>query len=337
MDNFSNAELDALYRLAMVKGKPSHITADSYSDLNRNVTYGDEKATIGEYLSPLRSVGTTIGQATVRDGVIKDIYDFNTRKKQVTRYPDGQFLDEYGVPTGTYNEKDYKDAIFGSDDKKFKPESTYQGMRHNLLALGHTSSDPDNQKIRTEIKIQDIKDKLGKKLGKYDIYKNITRRDFIKQIVMAGMATGAPIGLLLGTTSGLIKLIDKKNRKKWIKTLLVHSLGGAAIGAAVGGIGGGFAGGKMHDKMNKGLEKKSMSRDGVNGDNNHEDYILKTKKNRVEKIKSAIINTLAYTAPLAMLGLAAIPVIPAYKKAVKVKNGLFDDMAPQTGIELQIK
>ena len=253
--------------------------------------YAAVKSTLGQYLSPVRQVLTTLGQATVKPEngniKVKDIYDFagreaNVYKKYVdlegkTRYHDIRNGDEY-------------DDTYDPDEDVFKKylnktleynNTPYGRIRVIAQRLGHGETDSDKGKIKTSISIDDVKKRLGGKLWKYDVTKPMTRAELVLRSAGSGAITGAPIGAVLGALSGAMLLIDKKKRKNWVKTMLYNILGGAAISAALGAAGLGIASNHAYSMFEKNSEDK------------HE-----KKNKRMDKIKSAIIHSLAYSLPV---------------------------------------
>lgn len=286
ISNFTDAELDALHSLAANgnshDGKYDSITGEEYGDIGKGVFYGDEKDTINNYLNPLRVISTTLGKATVKpsgnDHIIHDIYDFNGKTIKLVDAGDGRYIDAYGMVVDKNAIKDYMQRNGANDD-------WYGRMRTNARKLGHRDTDPDKNKIKTELSINEIKKKLGKRIGSFDITKPVDKKDFVMRSAAAGALTGAPIGAILGGLSGAIRLLDKKKRKEWLKTMLTHIAIGSLVASATGGIGGGIMASNGWGMLTKKSEYKKYN-----------------KKSRKERIKSAIIASLAYSAPLAVLG-----------------------------------
>lgn len=295
IDNFTDAELDAIHRASFnaESGKYHDITEDSYDNVVKDKNglgvflYGNRRSPDGllKYLSPLRMVSTTLGQAQVRkdkdsgDYVLRDTYDFNKDETGYRVEPDGSITDQ--AMNNYKNLEEFK-------AKHSKPAETtfYGSLRRNAGILGHNDEDPEEEKIHASISMKDIRERLGDKLGKTDIQSVPSRKKLILNSSVAGSLAGAPIGGALGALSGAILLLDKERRKNWFRTILSNVIGGAAIGAAVGGVGGGMASNYLHDRFQKKSEAKPER---------------ENKKNKMSKL----ITAMAYLAPLCLLGHSA--------------------------------
>ena len=319
MDNFTNAELDALYQLAQnpETGKYSHITDDSYDRVTNksgNKWYGEGNLDLGKYFSPLRSVSTTLGQATVSGNgdnkSIKDKYDFNTG------FTGGIKLFDMGNGEVAWRGQDgelYKGTQddflnFGLKWSR-KNDGLYGRLRQHAAELGHADRDPDSQKIRTDIRIKDIKDRLGGGLYTHDVHKPMSKGRFILNGIGVGALTGAPIGAVLGAISGAIRLIDKNKRKNWLKTMLTHVLGGAAIAGAVGATGSGLAHGYVFNRFEKNSSAKKYVSDEVD------------RPKPENGTRSKLIKVLSYLVPAAALAGAGVYAYGNFDKLVSKALG----------------
>ena len=319
--NFTDAELDAMHRLSYnpQTKKYDPITGQSYEGKKGKGYFGYGSRTEGaaEYLSPLRGVSTTLGMAGVSTDKktgkthIVDTYDFNVDETSYVKDPEGDGI--IGADGNRYkNVEEYKKAIGNSGDEK----TLYGRVRRNAGKFGHSSKDPDKNKIKASISIDDIKARLGDRLGTFDISKGDSKGKFVAKTALGGGMMAAPIGAGLGALSGAIQLLNNKKRKRWLRTMLSHIAVGSLISAAVGAAGGGYAAHRVYDaldgKSGDGLTKKSS----VQRRQNEEDR-KKKKRERLERL----INILSYGAPLAVIGGLSIPII---RKARGVMNGITD-------------
>lgn len=293
IDNFTDAELDAIHRLSYDPESKGYkaITQDSYSNAGKSVDFkypSRESLGLLEYMSPLRSVSTTIGRATVSpkgtDHVLSDAYD-SDKMKIIHRK--GRFGDYYSTGKEIIRPEQFEQGIKHMNQDIDHP---YGKVRSYAFRLGHSGDDPDSQKVRTSLSMKEIREKLGDKLGKMDILSPMSKKEFIMKSLGAGAVTGAPIGAALGALSGAMMLISKKRRKKWLKTMLFHILGGAAIASALGAAGGGLASKSFIDRF----EKKSAVKD------------VHKKKNRKDLIKDAVLMSVAYGVPIMALAGSAL-------------------------------
>ena len=251
-------------------------------------------------------MSTTLGRAIVRkddknnDFVLTDTYDsdpylgdlvevekdFGGKKKKVL-YPEGEDSNGWNFVREDELEPILKDRI------EQRNNTTYGRLRGALGQYGHTSKDKKSSKINTRISMNDIKKRLGDKLGKYDLHAPMSKNDFMWRIAGAGALTGAPIGAALGAISGAMMLISPKRRKRWLKTMLIHVLSGAGIAAGIGALGGGIAARNVYNRF----EKKSESKDKKGG--------KKKKAVRKSKLLDNLAMSLSYSTPvLALAGLA---------------------------------
>ena len=308
-DNFTDAELDAIHRLAYARdGKTAKtITPVSYFNVadqaGQNFEYGSTRLGLGKYLSPLRVISTTLGQAGVEpkgeDNIVRDTYDFNTNKFKYYDLGNGKAFilgerNDDGTPKEFDSEMFSDPELLAKYMKQYPRlfytagrDNAYSRMRDNMSGFGHKDIDPDSQKIKTSISLNDIEKRLGDRLGTFDVTKPISKNEFIWKSIGAGALTGAPIGAALGAVSGAILMLDKKRRKKWFKTMLTHIALGSAIAAALGGSVGGVASSKAWNRF----EKKSAASGNPKGNG----------RGRSDRIRSALITALAYAAPLAAL------------------------------------
>lgn len=327
IDNFTDAELDTIYRLAHnADGSVRNIQANTYGEfvpkkfVDKELGwYGNENRPFMEYISPLRVVSTTLGQASVKqnngDAVLHDVYDFNPVRMEYVKNEDGSV---YSPGTG----KTYDNLKAMSEDVRNASKaysSVYSRLRSNLYRLGHNEDDPESTKIHTNISMGDIEKRLGTRLGSYDVNNPGDMRKFVRNGIYLGAANGAPIGAALGTIASLMFLFSKKKRKRWVINALIHVLGGAAIGAAIGGSAGGIAANKVIGAFNKG---RDFSRKGdilKTGAEKRRRLSKKEKERRKNKAMSALAWSLAYSVPaLALLGGSAY----AYHKGRKALNAL---------------
>ena len=310
VDNFTDAELDALHALSSdgKGGYRKHFNNPTYDEVSKKwFEYGDGNRGSAEYFSPLRTVSTTIGAAHIRrdrKGVphIVDKYDFNIDEPEYIKDPSGDgIIDAYG--TRFRNVEEMKRTYSG-----YRGKSLYGRVRRNAGKFGHNSRDPDKGKIKTDISIQDIKDRLGDRLGKHDILKPANKKDFVVRTALGGGLIGAPIGAGMGALTGLILLLNKEKRKKWKRTLLSHIGIGALAAAAIGAAGGGYAAHKAYDA----LDKKDMTKSSSDKRREREE-----KRRRINRL----ISLIAYAAPFAAMGGIAIPIVNKAKNAI---NGITD-------------
>ena len=263
--NFTKPQLAAILRLADGShGTPEGtVTFDTYSNLRGEHTGGRfdwrdnnfrfEKQSPESRFSPLGVVATTLGQFTVgKDKNIRDIYDFNQSKTNVLKLPNGKYLTRF-----LFGPKDYQgltlDEIhdrFMKHEENVRTDTPYGRMRNNITRFAHTSSDPDEQKIVSDLPIEKIKKMIGNPY-KYDILKKMSKGEMILKGLAAGGITGLPIGAALGTMAGVLSLIDKKKRKKWLKNILLSTAVGAGIGSMAGAAGGGVIANKLHGHFSK--------------------------------------------------------------------------------------
>lgn len=312
-DNFTDAELDAIYRLSTDPntGKHGPISHGSYNKVIGKVnsdagSYVDEKKGFGSHLSPIGVVSTTLGRAGIdgskEDPVLNDVYDFNKTRIETMKNEYGNLV----TPYGTF--KDENDFI--QDFNKDYPgkDRTYTKIRNNMSELGHTDSDPAHQKIVARIKINRIKDRLGSRLGTYDVSAPMSKKDFIWKSIGAGALTGAPVGAIAGALASAILMSSKKLRKKWYVHGVVPPLVGSLIGAALGGTGSGFAANKAWNVMDKSAEGNNVAKN--NAINNNIESRAEKRSRRLEENKrqnriAQFVMSLAYSVPaLAALGIS---------------------------------
>ena len=309
IDNFTNPELDSILRLS--NNGTSSITNDSYEKLkgfvmgkvknhlgSEETQYDHTGLSLGQYLSPARVISTTLGRAVVKKDDngpgyhLKDVYDADMY------LPDLQEVDKgYGKE---YHLKGTKDGGFLRDkalerilqNRRETRNTTYGRMRGALGQYGHKTEDPESSKIKTFLSIDEIKKRLGNSAGTYDIHKPMSRDEFAMKTTGAGALTGAPIGAVLGAMSGAMMLISPKKRKKWLRTMLLHTLVGAGLTAGLGALGGNLFAKKVYDKF----EKNSSDKASIKSNKKKEE-----RNKRLDRIASA----LSYSFPLlALAGIA---------------------------------
>ena len=312
IDNFSKDQLAAIYALTN-QGK-SHITQESYDRIKNygkdddvsnpdvGTTFSTDYAStgrknLGEYFSPAGVISTSIGRAALEDqngnAVLKDTYDFDKNKVKekdwVTYNQDGtprKPIKVYEDSRGGRVVKDEADKELKEYlDKRFS--STYGKMRSALGRYGHSGDDPDSSKIHVNIKMKDIEKRLGNQWDKIDLTKPMSRGGWAWRGAGAGAMTAAPIGLALGAIAGAMRLVSKKSRKRWLMTMLTHTLGGLGIGALLGATGGAYA----FDNVWKRFEKKSSAEGSRRGNGK------KSRKDRRERGLDALGMSLAYSIP----------------------------------------
>ena len=316
--NFTDAELDALLRLARRKdGTFGPITHSSYSD-GFEYDYGNGEGPLESYFSPIKDVSTSAGQMNYdkAKNALTDTYDFNREKYVVFDQGDGTFRDEV------------TDTIHRNEDaEKFKSNilnhgNAYSNLRNNAHRLAHQDSDPDSGKIKFNVSIDKALKRLGKKFGTYDVTKPMSKREFLTKAVLAAGATGAPIGAALGAVSGALTLIDRKKRKRWLRQIATHSLAGAALGGLASGALGGFAANKLSNEFRKPFEKiPEFEKDSED---------VKEKRKKEVRVR-ALSNLLAYGVPV-----AAVAGAGAYA-GIKTRNlykTLLEDRGSRFGIDL---
>lgn len=316
IDNFTDAELDAIYRLShRSDGTPlSSVTTPTYtphfpSGTGAAKAHGYDKGGILDYTSPLRVVSTTLGQFGIRDSAdpskatVYDTYDFNRFPVAFLDKGDGAYY-RYGQK---FNNMDEVKAYLR--DQNHRADGAYGRMRVNALRLAHTDADDDASKIKASIRLSDIKKRLGDRLGTYDINRSMGRGDLIRRGIAAGGLTGAAAGAALGLTGGVLSLASKKRRRRWIRSLLCPTLVTAGLtglaGAAIGGLG--------SDKLYRHFVRKEAA-----GDDNP----AARKKRR----RSMLSRSMDYIIPAAAVGLplTAALGLGAYGTA-KVK-GVYDKL-----------
>ena len=240
-ENFTDAELDAIKALAD-KAKGNAVNYYSYIRLG-NRSLGSRKVGGGDirsYLSPLNVIRTTFGAFNTNKGgdgqkTVHDIYDFNQNEvRKVFDNKDGTI--SFRLP-GEKNIRTMRVDDFAKTVSRRK-RGAYETIRQNAANFGHTDKDPDSEKITVDIPMSDIEKRLGDRAGKYDITAKPTESEFKRMAAGSGAMTGAPVGAVLGALSGAMLLINKKRRKKWLRTMLTSILAGSAIGALTGGVGG---------------------------------------------------------------------------------------------------
>lgn len=286
--NFTDAEADALLKLTSdPKGGYHHLDDLSYNLRAKPMGhYGDEDRKINEYFSPVRSISTSIGRASVDEkGVLHDTYDFNKHDVEFFDNGDGTvYIEGTLVPKDKI--KDYFAQSNGVRAQHGGDRDFYPTMRNRASRYAHNSSDPDKNKIKFNVSLDDLKRRLGDRLGKFDIYKAPSIEDLVNRGTLAGGITGAGLGALLGLAGGGASLLLSRNRRrKWIRTLALGGLLGAGAVGAAGALTG------------RGLSKAIADR------------ALQTKKasetsdpNRREKKKTSHAGTVLKT--LALAGLA---------------------------------
>ena len=297
--NFTDPELDAINSLASKAVNGKSVKYRTYNrDLGMHMTIG--KKSLDRYLSPLNTIRTTLGQFAVQPsesgGSIRDTYDFNREE--------GWKVLDHGDGTFSYKRRDNGRIVRVPKDEIEKilsraDDGAYGIIRQNAANFGHTDQDNDAEKIKVDIPLSDIRKRLGKNIGKYDLYKIPDKGEFAWRMAGAGALTGAPLGAAVGTISWLISLLNKKNRKKWARNLLYRTLGGAAIGSLIGGAGAGLLTNTAmnHFNSNPMNEKRSSHEDAP------EDI---DKKKDSGKFRQKVINALSYTIPVLALAGAGV-------------------------------
>lgn len=295
--NFTDPELDAINSLASNAINGRSVKYRTYNrDLGMNMTVG--KKSLDHYLYPLNVIRTTLGQFTIQPsesgGRVRDSFDFNREGWKVLDHGDGTF---------SYKSRENGKIIRVPKEEMEKAmsrvdEGSYGLIRQNAANFGHTDDDNESEKIQTDIPLSDIRKRLGKNIGKYDLYKIPDKGEFAWRMAGAGALTGAPLGAAVGTISWLISLLNKKNRKKWARNLLYRTLGGAAIGSLVGGAGAGLLANTAmnHFNSNPMNEKRSS----------YEDKPEDRKKKGVGGFREKVINALSYTIPVIALAGAGL-------------------------------
>jgi len=311
-ENFTDAELDALYSLANSAKNGKAITSNTYEDVWNRLKedgkvkgvfeYGLRNGNISEYTKPLRSISTTLGQAAVSpyedDRRIKDIFDFNREYTPVVKMDDGKIL------AGEYGEKfDNLEQYIKNTRLPSDGGSMYSRFRNHAGRLGHSSKDPDDQKIHANISLKEIERKLGDRIGTLDMEKPWTKKDFLMKSIGAGALTGAPVGTAVGALIGALMMTSKRFRKKWYLHALLPPLAGAAIGAAIGGAGTGLAAHKAWKMFDKMPEKKAQDRSQSKPEGSPQ-----SEKERKEKRRAAVVAALSYSLPLAALAAVGLGV-----------------------------
>lgn len=290
-DSFTDDELESVYRLAKDPkgGFRKHISYDTYKDVGGSNVIGNGR--LFRYLAPLKTVQTTIGQATLNgegdDTVLTDTYDFNRReeKQKVFDHGDGTLSfrnKNYGNKIERYPRGIVSSILIG---KRLRG-GTYGHIRHNAARLGHISEDPDADKIKIRLSMNEIEKRLRARL----------ENRFAWNIGGTGAAVGAPIGAVLGAISGAVMLLDKSKRKRWLKTMLTHVLGGAAAAAAVGGLGGWALARDVNKRFNTASSFVESEKKASEEDRGQK----KNKKNKKAR-PSILIPAMAYSLPLAAL------------------------------------
>ena len=325
--NFTDAELDAIARLASDgNGGFKNIVSSSYGkifpkDIKENGIvkaipkggHGDETMALSEYISPARVISTTIGRALVgkdgNDTVLKDTYDFNRAYLRVHDNGNGTFTTPQG---NTYPNSELKTFLDKGEDVEFtRKNTTYGKLRSNASFLAHNGKDPDSQKIKINVSFNDIKRRLGNRLGTFDILKSPSKRELMLKSIAAGGLTALPIGASAGLLSGIIQLLDRDKRKKWRRTLLNSTL----VGAGLAGLAGAAAGPLVLNKIEGAFGKKA------------EAPRKKKRRSFADSLRRAAINSLSVATPAAALAgigyLAHKKVRPIYDKLLQkidVKN-----------------
>lgn len=326
VNNFTDAELDALYRLSYDKesGTYQPITYKSYGKVKPDFEYGAGDSRASEYLSPLRNVSTTLGSAGVRTDKdtgkthIVDTYDFNNDHVLFARVPSGGIIGENGKVYSNIEEYK-KDVVAERQRTSSKGASLYRILRQNAGVFGHNDRDPDKNKIKADISIDDIKERLGNKLGTFKITENTPKKDFVMRSALGGGAIAAPVGAGLGAIAGAIQLLRKDRRKKWLRTMLSHIAIGSLVAAAVGAAGGGYAAHKVHGVLDRGHGKPLEKGAGA------PPSVARAEERRKKRtLWRTLVNLLSYGAPLAVLGGMVLPVA---NKARGIMHGITDAKA----------
>ena len=215
--NFTDRELDAILRLVSKAKKGRVVDYKTYSD-DLKLPKTIERQNLSKYLAPFNAIRTTLGQFSVHgpkgDERLKDTYDFNrTVKWKILDHGDGTFSFRNLNWDGRIERlpKRILESILSR-----RRDGAYGLIRQNAANFGHLDDDPDNEKIKVDIPLSEIKKRLGGKEGKLDITTPMTDDEFRWRSAGAGMSLGAPIGAALGLMSGGIKLLGKKARKRWI-------------------------------------------------------------------------------------------------------------------------
>lgn len=312
--NFTDPELDAFSRLVEKANGGKVVDYKTYyKDLGMPQRIAGKQ--LSNYLSPLNTIRTTLGQFTVKgqDGEkhISDTYDFNREGKwRIFDHGDGTFSFRNWNYDGNI-ERHPKRVVESILSRR--RDGAYGLIRQNAANFGHTDDDPDEEKIKAVIPISDIKKRLGSNEGKYDIKAPVTDDEFNWKSMGAGVVSGAPVGAAAGLLSGLIKLLSKKARKKWMRTLLTNVLGGTAIGAITGGLGARLLAGKAIEKFNSNPMNEKTGSSTENG--------MVPKKKRRSGFTENMINALSYAIPLAaMAGTGAYCALRLFRLRDKLLN-----------------
>lgn len=306
--NFTDAELDALLRLAKRKdGTFGPITHNAYTDKFDDYDYGNGGRKLEEYFSPISSLSTSVGQMGYdkAKNALTDTYDFNREKAVVFDQGDGTFKDDQG---DIYKNEDMGKFVANY----YNRGNAYSNMRNNAHRFAHDEKDPDSSKIKFNVSIDKALKRLGKRVGTFDPNKTPSRAEFIAKAILAAGATGAPIGAALGATSGALSLINRKNRKHWARRLAMHTLAGAALGGIASGAIGGLAAHGLAKQFDKPFEKTSAEL---------------TEEQKRERRQKALANILAYGVPTAaVLGAGAYAGLKArnlYKEILANKGSIY--------------
>lgn len=320
-DNFTPAELDALYRVSHDSqgGVRRAVTVDSYTGMFPNgkkfdeSQHGYDRGGVLDYTSPLRVISTTLGQFGVADGKVRDIYDFNRFPVKFKDNGDGT------VTFGSHRMKPEEIPEFIRTNYNRRSDGFYGRMRVNALRFAHNDGDPDSSKIKVNIPLDEIRKRLGDRLGTYDINKAMDAKEFVRRLTHAGAATGVLGGAALGLAGGTLSLADRERRKRWIRSLLYPTLVGAGAVGAIGALGGRYAGNKLLRRFTK---------SGSAACPDPED----TRKRRRARWGSILSGFVAYGAPLAAaaagIGVAASKGRSLYKRISGVADNA-DEVVPR--------
>lgn len=312
--NFTNAELDALLRLAKGKdGKFGPITYDSYADLF-NYDYGNGEGRLEHYFTPLRSISTSAGQMGYdkTKNTLTDTYDFNRYKVYAKDMGGGVmslFDSEMDDP------KD-GDLVRKEDLKKYLSSylirgNAYSNLRNNAHRFAHQDTDPDDGKIKFRVNIDKALKRLGKRIGTYDPNGAMSRKEFLTKAILAAGATGVPVGAALGALSGALTLINRKKRKHWLRQIALHSAVGAGIAGLAAGAAGGVVAHKLSNRFAQPFEKSSA-------------VMTPEERKKRDRRLAAIANILAY-------GLPAAAVLGAGAYAGVKAKGIYDRLLENKG------
>lgn len=309
--NFTDPELYAILQGTKTDTGYTHLTDDRYDighgQHGAGFNYGAQGLTLGEYLSPRRSVSTTLGNAAVRRDssgkhVLYDTYDFNVGdKKLIVDSANNRFIGSDGIQRPMSELDEYMRADAG------RANTSYGRLRNNAARLGHTSRDPDNTKIKTHIVLEDIDRRLRGKWFNTDA--PVSKGSFVKNMVLAGGLTGAPLGALLGVSAGALSLTSAARRKRWGRILATYGLIGAGLGGVLGSVAGGASGAALFNRF----EKKGSAGQPV----------VQPGSQRRKKRRSLLASALPAIVPTAVLGAGALY---AGLKAKRLATGMYDTL-----------